>query len=1036
MSNWTEEVERLRRFFETKVRRVRSAEGVERYGQPMGTIIKPGMSPAAAGRPRRGRGGNMREGLNEGGIPVPRAPVRPRPPKRATAKAPAKRTPAPKKTAKPPVDTGAVKIDRRTTQGQTKSNFVHPDTGASMGKTETGDTFEQMFKAKMQESLEEKFGCCLTLITGAGEGTARNTPLDFKIGKRGGEVKTLSARAKNQKTAIKKEEIERKINALKANPPPLKPLLVVQVVDQDTGKVSVYGHPEFASKAVKAMTLLGNYDFTPDDFMAAQQASGHWDKRTKRAADEAKKKAETKSALGQEYDPPDEEGGIIEPGDTVIELRDNPDGTVVPWLWTEGAEGAEEEAPEEDDDEDTELDSKTGLRHVRTPEGARRYGLPIGSPIRPGATSPDLPRSPWTRERLLDVANNAEFNWVYLNPDLGLNLAYASNGTHWSGQVVEQDDGSGWRWTAGGYDDNSPALWSTGGVEEDPDLAVRQVQRYIRENADELRDATGSLGSLDDDLAAADAALARQAQLARNIPERVGSPEFQWQHVGRTFYGSRVTPYTSLSADVRVQADGRWRRHVSGYARQTSTTWSDQEWYPERDEAIRSAEEYMRSVDNNEARRQEGGAGSGTVDDILEMVGLGSESEPSPSTEPRTIETAQQLVNMSGFGFGWDPDPDRPNAVVVRQGRPEVTTIGRVWWNAESGTWRWQVEDLNDPSRNRHEETPRAAQAIRAAELTIEEHRRETQRREERRKLEEAERAMEEALRTPLPDDNSFWHFIEGPDDGYGGTSRTLHPEARQRLDDTYEGTFGDLSIKVTGARYSYGDLMIRGRIYDADDDSVGEWNVSIVDEAAADGGPPELKIDHGILTLESHVQAAGLATGWQMQLMGKYVGMGVRKVTTHADITVGGYSWAKAGFGWDPSGGKPYSVIDRLETAFGLIPTERWDSDTNDYIQVPRPPRFTNVSSEALEAARDIVERMRNLDDVEAPNYPTPQDIANLGRRTDLYERQRNANPVYANSYDDDDTVMTSWPGKDVLLGSDWYALAQLAYADTSTSP
>lgn len=321
---WLEEYDTL----QVKVRKVRTSEGARVYDQPIGSVITPD-APGLGGR-----------------------------------------------------------VDHRHLQGQTRSNFVHPVTGHSMGKTEVGDTFEQLFQAKMRKGLEKEFGCCLKLITGAGQGTARNTPLDFSLGKppdgRGGEVKTLNARAKNQKTAIKKEEVARKLKAVTEGG--MKPLLVVQVVDQDTGTVHVYAHPAFESKAVTRMTEIGSYRFNAKDFEVAQVAAGHWDKAAARAAEQAAKakgetKAESLARLGDRYDPPDEDGGTIEPGDTVIQLKEI-GGRQVPFIYT---------FPDDSDDE--EETKAVAVRRVRTREGAQRYDRPIGSPITPHAPIPswDLP---------------------------------------------------------------------------------------------------------------------------------------------------------------------------------------------------------------------------------------------------------------------------------------------------------------------------------------------------------------------------------------------------------------------------------------------------------------------------------------------------------------------------------------------------------------------------------------------------------------------------------------------------------------------
>lgn len=173
--------------------------------------------------------------------------------------------------------------DARRSQGQTRSNFIHPVTQHAMGKTEVGDTYEGLFEAKGAPLLEAKYDGTYEAIAVTGGWLSRNTPLDFKVGDRGGELKSLSILSANQKTAIKRDEIERKQAAVAEAG--LKPLLVVQVINQETGTVQVYAFGEFVSKAVAKMEHLGEYHYTLADFEDAQRRTGHHDKREARAAD-------------------------------------------------------------------------------------------------------------------------------------------------------------------------------------------------------------------------------------------------------------------------------------------------------------------------------------------------------------------------------------------------------------------------------------------------------------------------------------------------------------------------------------------------------------------------------------------------------------------------------------------------------------------------------------------------------------------------------------------------------------------------------
>jgi hypothetical protein len=157
-----------------------------------------------------------------------------------------------------------------------------------MGKSEIGDTFEHLFKSNGSHLVEKHFNQPYHMIAGeAGTGrgggrSSRGTPLDFRLNEKyGGELKTLNSNAKNQKTAIKAEEVARKEAAVKADG--LAPMLIVQVVDMENQKINVFYHPAFSSKAVSRMQPLGSYSFTGKDFQNAQEATGHWSQRAERA---------------------------------------------------------------------------------------------------------------------------------------------------------------------------------------------------------------------------------------------------------------------------------------------------------------------------------------------------------------------------------------------------------------------------------------------------------------------------------------------------------------------------------------------------------------------------------------------------------------------------------------------------------------------------------------------------------------------------------------------------------------------------------
>lgn len=211
-------------------------------------------------------------------------------------------------------------------EGYTPSTFINPLTNREMSKTETGDTFEAMFAARAGQMMREKFGGDYIPISTTGAWQSRQTELDFKLDHLyGGELKTLNANAKNQKTAMRAEQVTRKLQAIEQEG--LRPLLVVQVVDMANNRVEVYFYFNFVSKAVSRMEYLGFYSFSKADFEAAQRASGWWPQKGENAP------------LLKSVD----DDGAPETGDTVIELRDG-----VPIIYTWNSDTAQKSDTQRD----------------------------------------------------------------------------------------------------------------------------------------------------------------------------------------------------------------------------------------------------------------------------------------------------------------------------------------------------------------------------------------------------------------------------------------------------------------------------------------------------------------------------------------------------------------------------------------------------------------------------------------------------------------------------------------------------------------
>jgi GNAT superfamily N-acetyltransferase len=241
-----------------------------------------------------------------------------------------------------------------------------------------------------------------------------------------------------------------------------------------------------------------------------------------------------------------------------------------------------------------------------------------------------------------------------------------------------------------------------------------------------------------------------------------------------------------------------------------------------------------------------------------------------------------------------------------------------------------------------------------------------------------------------------------------------LHPESEARIREMYTADLGDhYASEATMVSENYtGSVSVRGIIINKDTgNEVGDWSVSLDDQTAR----------HGSMNLEPHAQGAGVATHWRTHMAPYYWQYGIEEVRVSANVDVGGYSWAKAGFQW--GAGKPYGVLLRLQEYFGL---EANGAPAISSYGLPVEGKGTgHYSPGTREAAGRIMAAFQNPD---PSTWPTPQDIAALGAGVDDYTRATNSNPMPSpyNSHGSDQQIQ-SWPGKDIMLHSSWEAVMKL---------
>jgi hypothetical protein len=202
--------------------------------------------------------------------------------------------------------------------------------------------------------------------------------------------------------------------------------------------------------------------------------------------------------------------------------------------------------------------------------------------------------------------------------------------------------------------------------------------------------------------------------------------------------------------------------------------------------------------------------------------------------------------------------------------------------------------------------------------------------------------------------------------------------------------------------------------------------------------------VEHEFFKIEAEHRGGGFAKRWNAYMEDLYRSQGVERITLHANIDVGGYAWAKQGYGWDlEQGERSYTlVMARMQRLLdGQLPvrlgSKKPDADRRMLARLrsrleSTDPAVAGMFDEAqraqmrseiarlerglrlsvageqytpaqLQQIRDLMQAMKG--DPEDPTFPTPLEVAMLGW-TEGAEM---------------------WPGKHIMAGSNWYGAKQL---------
>lgn len=204
---------------------------------------------------------------------------------------------------------------------------------------------------------------------------------------------------------------------------------------------------------------------------------------------------------------------------------------------------------------------------------------------------------------------------------------------------------------------------------------------------------------------------------------------------------------------------------------------------------------------------------------------------------------------------------------------------------------------------------------------------------------------------------------------------KEMDSEQFDSVGDAMEST---IQSALQGTGYSVRrDQFIRGPepqfywdVVDSDGNRVGEIARTIEDQGR--------EVHNSWFSLDPDHQGKGIASKIGPALEDLYRRSGVERISLHANVDVGGYTWAKKGFGWHPkqSDSSTRSMLNRAE-------------------EIVRDADGDSPHLATIDGWREAVRTNRG----DRSKWPLPYDIAMLGWTPGA----------------------TSWPGKEAMLKSSW---------------
>jgi hypothetical protein len=227
---------------------------------------------------------------------------------------------------------------------------------------------------------------------------------------------------------------------------------------------------------------------------------------------------------------------------------------------------------------------------------------------------------------------------------------------------------------------------------------------------------------------------------------------------------------------------------------------------------------------------------------------------------------------------------------------------------------------------------------------------------------------------------------------------------------------------KVAELAWDKGDarFKVEGRIFNKKDKEIGSF--TRVFKIKKDG---TFVVDHDYLLLDEDVQGTGFAHEFNQRAIAGYKRMGVQQIALQADIDIGGYAWARAGYDWAPD--NVASLAEMLEYRLSparIAQKEAPSPRTQKQIDsgfFPVSHNLWRIPEERREEQAALVQKLwldiGGTADTDTPvdelpdiieMWPTPYELSQLGR--------------WPGAGKDD-----WWIGKAIMAGSNWYGVRDL---------